>query len=301
MRGLEILTREKYRSQLLIVPMAMTIAATLAFAATKILSIKSSSEIVVEAVGEAFSVSKSETKFVEDFFAGSGKRLYQVDTTSEFRTDAEGMKGNSKVQSYGLERTTSKKQWSLSAEGTEFKVFGQELLDLTIEGCCDEGDRNQLINKVSGKIVAIAINDSTFEISVPNSNLNYRYLAEILDPAAPKKRGEKTYIGTVAYFDSVAVRGRARVYADLKPGWSARLLDFKPLLVNERDQLSGNRIELWSKDGSTDSNQSFTDFGLTAKVMFDSNEEELTIMLIGDQLNERSSRATNNLAIEFVP
>lgn len=231
---------------------------------------------------------------------------YLAKATIETRRfpSAEGMQGNVNLEVRGTDKKRfDKVMWTAQEAGSEVVFPGTGFVGIREYGCCAAPDITRLLNVDSGKKVE-AIEDTLFEIEVPNSMLKNRFMALAVDSKAPSKLGDKSYIGTVSYFSSEKIISRVRVYADLPSGWGADITDMKlvslaaggPQIVSN----DGTRATLWSTDGVRDADQAYKLFAITGNVDYANSSESLRIQITGDKVDTAASEATPGLALVYV-
>jgi hypothetical protein len=273
--------------------------ASISFATAQIFKLSGTSSIEVSPSGEGQKITKIETTFVEQFYIDTPK-IYKVTTRKIYSTNVDGSEDRTHVEAYAAKDAAfSDKTWTLKVKGGDFKVFNDYLVQTTEYGCCDSPNLNHMINTATGKEIVVALNDSTTEFTVPNSKLASRYLAHVQDAKAPEKKGTRTYIGTIGYFEASRLKGMARVYAALPAGWGASFDELKPVL-RERDQHFRNTVTLWSADGVEDANLAFTGSGLQSEISFSDKTASFSIVIEKDQLSAGRSKASSELELEFV-
>lgn len=230
---------------------------------------------------------------------------YLAKATIETRrlTGAEGLEGNVKLEVRGTDKKRfDKVMWTAQEEGSEVVFPGTGFVGIREYGCCASPDITRLLNANTGKKVE-AIENTLFEIEVPNSMLANRFLALAVDSKAPRRSGSKSYIGTVSYFSNEKIISRVRVYAELPAGWGTELSDMKlvslaaggPPIVNEE----GTRATLWSSNGVRVADQAYKLFALTASVYYANSDETLHIEVSGDKIDQVASKASPGLELVF--
>lgn len=217
---------------------------------------------------------------------------------------AEGMQANVKLEVRGTEQKRfDKVMWTAQEQGSEVVFPGKGFVGIREYGCCAAPDITRLLNVNTGKKVE-AIENTLFEIEVPNSMLPERFLALAVDSKAPRKLGSKSYIGTVSYFSNEKIISRVRVYADLPAGWGTEITEMKlvsmaaggPQIVNEE----GTRATLWTSNGVRDADQAYKLFAITGSVYYDNSNESLRLEIAGDKIDQAASEATPGLELVFV-
>lgn len=272
-----------------------------AFAVSEIFKEKGSAEYRVEAGGQyGNKIIKTETRFFEQALYGEEARLFKVVERSEFNTGLDGYQSKSVIETYSTKRTMfDTKSWSLKTTGGDFEIFNDDLVQVHEAGCCDSPDVYHLINSRTGKETIASLNGSTMELEVPNSKLESRYLAHVLDSNAPRKLGTKTLIGTIGYFTASKVKSIARIYAQLPDHYGADFFDLKPVL-RTRDEAQEKKIVLWATDGSQDAKTAFANVGLSATVDYENKKETFSIVVSEDRLSSTKSKVSSDLAFSIV-
>ena len=247
--------------------------------------------------GNGSQITQTETHFVVDDYSDDPK-VFKAWTRSIVKSGIEGIFEHTVVEAYPYP-SLAKKLWSRDVPGGNFKTFNDELVQVTETGCCGAPDLNHLIRRQDGKMVATAWNDSTLDVVVPNSDLPMRYIAQVEVAKTPAKKGSKTLIGSIGYFDGRGLRGVARVYANLPDGWGADITDLKPIL-NAKDEVQGHTLNLWSADGTKEASRAFSGIGFSGEISYNGREERFRVLVNGDQLDPKASSATSDLELEFV-
>lgn len=285
-----------------LVAISITVGASGAFAVSEIFRDKGSAEYRVESGGQyGNKITKTETQYFEQSMYGEGSaRLFKVVERHVWNTGLDGYEMKSVIETFTTKKTMfDTKSWSLKTVGGDFKVLNDYLVQVSEAGCCDSPELNHLINSATGKQTVVALNESTVELEVPNSKLPPRYLAHVEDKGAPEKRGARTYIGSIGYFDNAKVKSVARIYASLPQGWGANFFDLKPVL-RAKDEVQRSKIVLWATDGSADAATAFSGVGLTASISYENKNESFSVVIDKDQLSASKSKVSSDLEIEVV-
>jgi hypothetical protein len=215
--------------------------------------------------------------------------LLKLESRSEYFHGREGStdtvkiiaKSNSQGQQY-------RDVWSLTAEGSEVKV-DEDLVLIDEFQCCGGQDVTRVYDLLTGKKIEATLNSSLVELSVPNSKLAKRYLAQVIDSKAPQEVDGSTYVGTISYFSKEQIKQRVRLYADLPGRWGADLTDLevevmKPDVYTKARNGGLSRLELWSSDGEGDPVEAYSNIALVGKIYYDDKEEEFTIFINSDSI-----------------
>lgn len=219
-------------------------------------------------------------------------------------TGAEGMQGNVKLEVRGTQQKRfDKVMWTVQEQGSEVVFPGTGFIGIREFGCCAAPDITRLFNVNNGKKVE-AIQNTLFEVEVPNSMLPNRFLALVVDSKAPAKLGAKSYIGTVSYFSNERIISRVRVYAALPEGWGTEITEMKlvsmaaggPQIVNDE----GTRATLWTSNGVRVAEQAYKLFAITGTVYYSNSNESLRLEIAGDKIDQAASEATPGLELVFV-
>ncbi len=273
--------------------------ASVAFAAATVFQLSGKSTLEMKKTENGTQISKVETTFVEDNY-GATPQIFKVITKSDWNTSVDGQRARTYVEAYSAEEShVGVKSWTSKFKGGDFKVFNEEFAMTTEWGCCDSPNMNYMINLANGKVTVTTLNESTVELFVPNSKLNPRYLAQVDDPKAPAKKGDRSLIGTVGYFDAKKLKGIARVYAALPPSWGASFDSLTPVL-NKRDEHRNAKVTVWSADGSADAKKAFSGLGLQGKISYENKEASFSVVVDGDRLSEVRSQGTSDLSIDVI-
>jgi hypothetical protein len=278
---------------------SILLGATVAFAATKLISLSGGAALDIASEGQGVRVSKTQTEFHEDIH--ETKRLYKVVSRIVYNTNSEGQDAQTVVESYATKKNLfDTKSWTKKFKGTGFEIFSNELLQVTEGGCCGASDVNRLINAQTGVVTEAALDSSTITISAPNTNLPLRYLAVAMDSSAPAKKGDKRYIGTISYFSAGKIRSRARIYASLPEGYGTQIEELKVLQASPKDQLIGKKLDLFSVEATDNAEKAYTGFGVSAKAHVVDSEEAFRVMITNDRIDASLVKTTGKIEVDVV-
>jgi hypothetical protein len=190
--------------------------------------------------------------------------------------------------------------WAGKFQGSEFQTWTDDFVRVIEFGCCGARDVARLINIESGKRIEAANLDTLFAIEIPNRpEFGRRYIATVLDSKAPQNLGDKSYVGTISYFDSKRILSRVRVYARLDRGVGSEIWDVKPVHLTQPDKLTvqgKDIIQLWSGDQATSATDAFSGFAVETELntLDGQTVEPLRIVVRGDQIDiGASTRGAN--------
>jgi hypothetical protein len=282
-----------------ILAIAFALSFSPAFAGETLFKDSGSSSVVVTQEQDAFRITKTETNYVEGDLYSNAPLIYKVIKTDTYRTGSEGSQGEIKVQAIGTKKKPfDTTLFSFTAAGHEFSVSG-DFIRISEYGCCAAPTVNRLFQADTGKSIEATHDDSLINVEVPNSGLPYRYLAISEDDKAPVKKGTMTLIGSISYFSKDKVISRARIYANLPAGWGASLSDVEAI-VEGRNELNANRLELWDSEKQKNASKAFTNFGVTGSIYYESKKESFTVRVIDDKISLQDSKGSADLSIDVV-
>lgn len=225
--------------------------------------------------------------------------LLKAKITRTSYTEGEGEMGSADLELRADGRTRfSDVLWSAQVDASEVKFVGDEFVGAVQFGCCGAQDTTRLFNLKSGQKIEAALG-RIITLKIPNSPLNARYLSLALDSRAPKQFQGKSYIGTFSYFSNEKIIARARIYADIPPGWGTELLDLQ-IADSSKKPHDENEVSLWNSDGKEDAVKAFTGFSLQATASYASQVEHVSIAIKGDAIDETASHGSTGLAIQIV-
>lgn len=292
--------------KLALVTAGLVVGASVAFAATELFRASGAAEYVVEAKNEhGNQITKTETRFFEQSLY-EGARLYKVIERSSFNTGLDGYDAKSVIEAFKTTNTMfDTKAWSLNIAGGDFKVLNDHLVQVSVSGCCDSPTLNHIINVEAGQVVVTALDSTATELSVPNSSLESRYIAEIQDSQAPAQKGTKVYIGSFGYFMKSKLKSVARIYANVPQGWGASFYDVTPVLrakdeYRENSRYGMNTITLWNTDKSIDAATAFAGVGMKGKLSYADKNETFSVVVSSDRFSASKSKVSADLALDLV-
>lgn len=258
-----------------------------------------SSVTVSDGLHESFKVDKTETLFFEDFYSSTDQPLlYKVVTKTSYDTAMEGMNVSSTITAINLSPSNfGQPLWVSEVNGGNFSIFSDELVATVVGGCCGSPDENQLINRQSGKVVAVTHDDSTSIFRVPNTRLPLRYLGKTYEENAPQEKNGKMYVATIIYFSKDGVISRARVYADLPSGWGTDIYDLK--ITGESVSVQGKWVDLWGSDGINDAAKAFSKFAVEGSLSYANQTESFKLIIHADTINPLLSTKSLGLTLDF--
>ncbi|WP_413288175.1 hypothetical protein [Bdellovibrio sp. HCB337] len=284
-------------SGLLIAGVAGAIAATY--------SDKGESSISVTDTNGDVAVKMLETRYITQYLGQYGKQvLLKVQTSTEYWSDREGLASQSVIEARSQKDGFKNVLWKSTDEGAKADYVNEEFVATTKYGCCGDFDRHTLYNIETGVSPATYLNTDFYVISVPNSDLTYRYLAQIEDKTAPASKNGQDYIGAVGYFDSAGRITKVRFYTKVTPGWGTQIDSVKVLNLaggSSKNALRGNELELWDSDGVKVAAQAYQGFGISGEIHFDNKDLKFTVAVKGDQIDASNVEVSPELAFEVVP
>ncbi len=249
----------------------------------------------------ASEVYKRETKFVEDFYSGFDQaKLYKVITETNYNLASEGYQEVSTVTAYNVQEGPSYGQvlWAGKFNGGDFALFSDELVKVTVSGCCGAPNENYLINKENGVVAAMTHDDSGYILQVPNTQHALKYIGKTFEEDAPSSKDGKTYIGSVIYFSKNKILNRARIYADLPDGWGTDLTELE--IAGENVEVQGNLVNLWGSDGQKDASIAFSGVSLRGKLYYADQTESFEIAIFENRISRSQSKKSRGLSLEIL-
>lgn len=282
---------------------AVLLTAT-AWAANEIFNDKSEASIQIQRQDPGLQVETKEVKYITSYLGDYSKKiLLKVTTNLKINTGLDGSEGASSIEARSENDFYATPLWTVSDQGQEVRYQNDGLIRSIRYGCCGDFTRSTLYNVETGQSPATYLDEDFYTISVPNSGLGNRYMAQVDDPSAPKTRNGKDYIGSIAYLEDSRKIAIARFYAKVTPGWGTQIAEVK--LVNLAGPKSKNafrdkELELWDSDGNKDAKSAFKGFAMTGTIDFDNKHLTLQVPVSGDQIDEAHIKVSSGLEFEVL-
>lgn len=246
-----------------------------------------------------------ETRYITAYLGQYSKNvLLKVQTSTQYNTGRDGSTTQSVIEARSQKDSFATVLWKNTDAGGRVNYLNEEFIESISFGCCGDFDRHVIYTVATGQSPATYLNDDFFTITVPNSGLTDRYLAQIEDKTAPSTRNGQNYIGTVAYFDSTGRLSKVRFYAKVPSGWGTEILDAKIENLagaGSKNSVRDNKLELWDSDGNKDANQAYQGFGISGHIYFENNDLSFTVPVKGDQIDASNIKTSPGLEFEVVP
>lgn len=283
---------------------ALLIAGT-AWAAGQMFSDKAESSIQIQEGGYGgLEIHKKEVKYLTGYLPDYlQKVLIKVTTDLKNNTAVDGVQAQSVIEARSQSDFFAAPIWTVTNDAQEVAYENDYLIKGVRYGCCGDSTRSTLYNVANGKSPATYLDEDFYTISVPNTQNGNRYMAQIDDPAAPRTRNGKDYIGSIAYFHDNDVLAIARFYAKVPASWGTQIGDVKLISTagsKSKNAFRGKELELWDSDGNKDSHAAFNGFAMTGTIMFDVQTLTLFVPVSGDQIDDAGIKVSAGLEFEVI-
>lgn len=292
------------KSKFALVCGALLVAAGTAFAANEIFNDKGEASIKIQEQDAGLIIDTTEVHYITDYLPPYAKQiLVKVTTSLQINTGLEGSVGSSTIEVRSQKDNFVTPLWTVNEASQSVAVENDQLLRSVRYGCCGEFVRSTLYNVENGNSPATYLNEDFYTISVPNSSLGRRYLAQVEDPSAPSMRNSKKYIGSVAYFNDNQELGKVRFYALVPSGWGTQIseVELQSLAGSKsKNSFRGNELELWDADGSKDAKSAFKDFALSGTIDFANKHLTLQVPVSGDKIDSSRIKVSSGLEFEVL-
>lgn len=290
------------KNKFLLMGVALFVVGT-AWAANQVFKNKGESSVEIRQQGQSLEILKTEVKYITDYVPDYSQQvLLKVTTNLKYNPDAEGREGTSVIEARSGKDFYATPIWTAADQGQEVVFVNNEMIRSVRYGCCGDFTRSILYNVVTGQSAATYLNDDFFTITVPNSQLNDRYMAQIDDPKAPADKNGKNYLGSIAYFDKTQKIAIVRFYVKLPSGWGAEITDVQLVNLdpNSKNTLGNKILELWDSDGNKDAKSAFKGFAMTAKIYFGNKQLDLQVPVNDDQIDEKGIKVSPEIDFDVV-
>jgi hypothetical protein len=279
--------------------------ACIAWAAVKVYEDSSLSSLKLTQDDQSLTIETTETRYLTPYLGGFSKDvLLKVVTNFVYNTAQEGGTAKSTIEARHLKDFFASPLWTVKDEGNRVEYVNEDFIQSKKYGCCGDFDRSALYNVETGKSPATYLDNDLFTISVPNSPaIGNRYLAQIQDTAAPAKKGNADYIGSIAYFDASGVKSLIRFYAEVPAGWGTGIYEVKIINLagaKSKNEIRDHSLELWDSDGQKDAKTAFKEFGLTGEINFDTKNHKFTVKVKDDAVTAADIETTPGLEFEVL-
>lgn len=147
------------------------------------------------------------------------------------------------------------------------------------------------------------MDEDFFTISVPNSSLGNRYMAQVEDLKAPKTKNGKDYVGSIAYLEDTREIAIARFYVKVPPGWGTQIAEVQLMSTagpDSKNAFRGKELELWDSDGNKDAKSAFKGFAMSGVIDFENKRLTLRVPVAQDQIDEKNIKVSPGLEFEVV-
>lgn len=275
-----------------------------AWAANQVFNDKAEASIQIQEDSNGLQLETKEVRYLTGYLTDySKKMLLKVTTTVSRNTGLEGGSGNSVIEARSQKDFYATPVWTVTDKGEFVTSENDELIVSRRYGCCGDFTRSTLYNVETGKSPGTYLDEDFYTISVPNSGLGNRYLAQIDDPNAPKLKNGKDYIGSIAYLNSADTVAIARFYAKVPAGWGAQITDAK--IVNlagskSKNELRDKSLELWDSDGEKSAVNAFKNFAMTGAIDFENQHLTLQVPVQGDNIDQANIKVSPGLEFEVL-
>lgn len=283
---------------------ALLLAGT-AWAANQVFNDKAEAAVQVQEDANGLQVSLKEIRYITGYLGDYSKNILIKATVSTSRnTGTEGVAGSAQIEARSKNDFFATPIWTATDQGEYVNYENESLIVSRTYGCCGDYTRSTLYNVETGKSPGTYLDDDFYTITVPNSGLGNRYLAQVDDKSAPKtNKSGKNYIGSIAYMNDAQTVAIARFYATVPAGWGAQITDIK--LVNlagskSKNELRDKELELWDSDGEKNATSAFKNFGIEGAIDFENEHLTLQVPVNGDQIDQKNIKASQGLEFEVL-
>jgi len=282
---------------------AILLAGT-AWAANQVFNDKEESSLQIQESDTGLQVEMKEVRYITSYLGDYSKQvLIKVVSSISRNTGLDGSSGKSTIEARSQKDFYATPIWTASDNGEDVRYENDDLIVSKQYGCCGEFTRSKLYNVENGKSPGTYLDEDFYTITVPNSDVGRRYMAQISDPTAPKLRNGKNYIGSLAYLNNSQEVAVIRFYAQVPSGWGAQIAEVK--LENlagskSKNEFRGKELELWDSDGEKSASVAFKNFALSGVIDFDDQHLTLQVPVKDDQIDEAQIKVSPGLEFEVI-
>lgn len=283
---------------------AVLVMAGMAWAAGEIFNDKGEATLKVERQDAGLQVESKEVRYITSYIGDySRKMLLKVTTTLKFNTGQEGGEGDSVIEGRSEKDFYATPVWTVTDKGQEVSYLNDYLIKSVRFGCCGDFIRSTLYDVETGKSPGTYLDEDFYTISVPNSSLGNRYMAQIDDPNAAKTKNGKDYVGSIAYLEDTRQIAIARFYVKVPPGWGTQIAEVKLLSTagaGSKNAFRGKELELWDSDGNKDAKSAFKGFAMSGVIDLENKRLTLQVPVDQDQIDQQNIKVSPDVEFEVI-